>query len=521
MPLTAANIHFDALVSGTGWHTLIEAPDPGTSILINKIYLSNTAWTANWVIVRAHNVVTGEIFAFIYEAALGAFGQRSAPGRGRDGPIVLESGWELQCFSDTISVYGMIIEVNYGIDTGYGDQPSDYHSNMTKCDAGSGEVSIPIVAPAPDYKIRHAKSICAWNEDTASHACWVAMRDAGGGNYTLLMNMGNLTSLQIVHFPFSGEGITVNEDTEVAFNKGSADAANSVKVWCSWLEAGGYEDIGPSDTGPWTRSQQIIQRRSIALDGQLDRLMTYPTVAAGIGIANYWTLLVWSRPTGWQTNAEHLFMLGGLSNPGAIHLGRNTDPGATGTDHPYEIEVHEGSTTKKLYRFSPGFVAGVWECVAITFDGDASDGAGYEKLQVWKDGIKQGYFYVTRVVNDAIGVLTDTNRYIGLGGAPTGTGTNTDGFLGEIWNAAVWSRVLTDDELVHLSSRYNSHYDLRLSHGPYVAGVDLEHYYRPGLRYSPNLGEDFGLGGDLTDLTYEEDVTDADLVDNFPGKGLI
>lgn len=245
--------------------------------------------------------------------------------------------------------------------------------------------------------------------------------------------------------------------------------------------------------------------------------MTYPTAAAPIGIADEWTIFVWSRPMGWSANTEWLFMLGGLSNTGAIHLSRNTTPAG---GNPYEIEIHEGAVTKKLWRWYGGALTGYWEPVAVRFVGSKPQA---NKLDVFVNG--EWYIWpaktVTKITNEDIGTLTDTDRFIGLGGAPTGTGTNTDGFWGRIWNAAVWSTGLSNDAIAQISDPAHSQNDLREECGAYTAAMaaSLEHYYRPGLRYSPNLGEDFGLGGNLTDLTFEEDVDDTDLVDENPLKG--
>lgn len=520
MPLTAATVDFDANVSGTGWHTLIDPPDAGTSILLYAIQILNGAWAANDVRLRLYNDLTTEIFELFYNTAMPGLNEGRVPTRGKEGPIIFESGWRLQAYSSTISVAGLHVLVNYGIDTGYGDQPSDYHASHITCDAAAGVTALPALAEAPEHKIRHIKSVALFNGDSISHAMWSLTRDPGGANPAYVWNMTNLAALTCVHFPYVHEGITIDENRELAIQKGTADTAGGVKVWVSYMEAGGYEHIGPSDTGPWTKSQQIIQRRSINLDGQLDRLMTYPTPAAQIGIADQFTLLVWTKPyKPWQPNQEWIFMLGGLSNSGAIFLSRNTDPAAGGPNAPYEIEIHDSSATKKLYRWGPTLTGGYWECAAVTFDGSASEPY---KLQCWKNGSVYVWpLTLNRVIDLAIGTLTDTTRYMGLGGAPTLGTSNTDGFYGRIWAAAAWSRVLGPAEIQYLSDPYNSHYDLRLSHGPYVASSALEHYYRPGLQYSPNMGKDYGLGGNLTDLTFENHVSNADLVDDFPGKGLI
>lgn len=524
MPLTAATVHFNGAVEGTGWKDLIDAPDPGTSILIYRAQLLNGAWGNNWVIFQCIHTVTGEVFDWFSAATMGALTSAWVPYRNNEGPIVMESGWKLRVYSSAIIVGGLNVEINYGIDTGYGSQPSDYHSAMTQLDPGAGITVLPVVAAAPDYKVRHVRSMCLTNYDTVTHGIWGTMRDAGGANAALLWNLGNVVAQGRVYAPYHNEGLTLDSTNEIAINKSVNDVTNPSKVWCSWLEAGGYPTIGPSDEGPWTASQQIIQRRSIHLDGAQDRLMTYPTPAGGaaIGIADEWTMVVWSKKQGaWSSNTEWLFMLGGLSNAGAIHLSRNTDPAVGG--NPYEIEIHEGAVTKKKWRWYGGAIGGYWECAGVTFDGSQAQA---NKLNVFMNGgwyIWPGLPSPTKVIDEDIGTLVDEDRYLGLGGAPAASGTNNDGFGGRIWMGAVWSTALSPATMAQLGDPTHSHHDLRTYHGAYTPAeaATLEHYYRPGLRYSPNIGKDWGVGGNLTDLQYENHVADVDLVDDFPAKGLI
>lgn len=520
MALTAAHAHYDAVVDGINWQTVLEGPPIGTSYLLNRINLCNMGWGAIWIILELYSSeINVKVGLFMHFNTPG-FATYEFPATGKDGPIVMESGWDLRVYSNTLVVGGAVVDVDYGIDDGYGDHPSDYHASRERFDAAAGHCARPLVDAAPENKVRAVKSVVVNNTDGITHNYWTFTTDVGGADPGFLWNLGNLTLGVTGYLPYRTGGISIESDRELRMQKGTADSASFSRMYASYLIAGGVEGVGPSDTGPWTRSQQVAQRRCVAFDGALDRLMTHPTAATTIGIANHWTILVWCNKAGTSPDIEHILMLGALADNGAIHLSCNTDPLEGGPYAPFEIEViDQGGTSKKKYRWGGTLSTGIWECVGVTFDGSATDADGDKKLQCWKNGVKYD-LTVDRATDDAIGALVDTNRYLGLGGSPEPTGTNTDGFPGSIWQAAVWSRVVSDEELVYLSSVYHAHNTLRESHGPYVAGVDLEHYWRPGIYYEGGFGVDFGLGSDTAQLSFEESVDNNNIDMDYPGKEL-
>lgn len=496
---------------GGGWVTLIQSPAYGTSNLIYKATLINT-WATAWCFISLSNGL--ESIPIVWDTSLAPLGNMKFPqdwlstDKQCSGPAVQEYGWELRAYCGAYTLSPAAVEVQYAEHKGYGDRLSDYHFNWEVMPSASGFSPLPLVDSPPANKTRTIRSMTITNSDSVTHGYWLWEADEDGvTNRIWIENLGNIPAGKTLVWPIKGRAHTISPGRSIGIWKNSADTTSTTLACASYLEAGGHPDVGPSDEGPWTNSYPIASRRCVSFDGAQDRLNKYPDPASAIGIADHFTIMGWIWQAGWNPNLQYIFCLGSGSNPGAIHVYRNTQL----PYKPLEIDLHEGSVTKKKYRWDPDLELFTWKCWAAVWDGTA------DTLRVFIDGVEDPPEGDQIQVDDPVGTLTDTNRHISVGGMQS---ASNDGYEGDIWACMAWDEVLSDEEIYYLAQPVNAHFNLNTARGPYTAGhaAALQHWYMPGRRYSTNLGKDFALGGTPIDLPYENSLSNADLVNNWPGK---
>jgi hypothetical protein len=265
----------------------------------------------------------------------------------------------------------------------------------------------------------------------------------------------------------------------------------------------GFSYVAPGGTGevkvkykyrPLDQPEKIRDKYSVDFDGNTERLQTSPT-AQTLTMGATWTILAWVKPQSNDGNEQQVYCHGNDSNSNRIHLYRDTQDG----DYPWVIDIMDVATNQKTYYFGPNLLMNTWHLIGARLFGGT--------LTVFVDGAVVTPTDTTQ--DDAIS-MTDTARQMAVGGKSMPVAT--DGFDGRIHSAMSWSWQLSEAAILYLWQ--NRNLDLREASGDYVTPNALQHWYRLGYKVSPDIGKDYG--NDPFDLSDENDITDADIVIDYP-----
>lgn len=220
-----------------------------------------------------------------------------------------------------------------------------------------------------------------------------------------------------------------------------------------------------------------------------------------IGIANVWSMLVWSRRT-ISTNLQWLCQVHRFGSANHIEILAQQALGGRG-DFTW---VDATNSPTAVARWENFYSINSWISTLISWDGT--------ELRVWKNGIQLGAPDSGDATPVPAPVMTDGgDRQMILGGRFSGN----DGWAGRVSQWGIW-RVRVDAAASFLQTSPSS-IDLNANSGAYQFAGDLAHWYRPGHEASPNLGKDFAAAGFTPTIDIEVDaigITDADRIADVP-----
>lgn len=171
----------------------------------------------------------------------------------------------------------------------------------------------------------------------------------------------------------------------------------------------------------------VVQGHSVPLEGGVKYMSTVS--AQSLGIGDSWTIQAWVKVDdsgGYMWIAREAL---GLDN-------RITCRATSGGDFTFQIWDENGNFIKS-YELANGVTVGSWHHLAMTWNGSTNE------LKPYVNGVDKSSA-VTKI-EDLTGTMTSTARIFDVG-SYTSAGT----FLGRASSAAIWSSVLTADEIAEI-----------------------------------------------------------------------
>jgi hypothetical protein len=235
----------------------------------------------------------------------------------------------------------------------------------------------------------------------------------------------------------------------------------------------------------------VGEGRSLEFDGTADFLSKTSSLT-DLDIANTFTMMVWMKHETAGGDCRIFDTLEpGLSNQSRINMRLRGDVAGD----PFQVAIRDnGGTNLKLYQFNGVSADEDWYNFATSWSG--TDLKGY------RNGIEDAS--PTKTNDDAV-TLVERSRQAFVG---RNSSASNQFFQGTIGCIALWSSVLTDNEILELSLR-GLEFDLRQAGQVYDSQDDLVIYYYFGFNPDSALGTD--LGSSATNLT----ATSLDETDTF------
>jgi hypothetical protein len=216
--------------------------------------------------------------------------------------------------------------------------------------------------------------------------------------------------------------------------------------------------------------------KSIDFNGTDERMDGTST----IGIANTWTISFWMKRTGGDSIMSIGFAVSGIVFRGASGI----------------VDVKLGSVSGSPF-LDQGFGATTsgWAHIVATWNGTT--------FRLWSNDSESAQ---SPHVPGA-GSLSDGSREVSLATAPF---PGDSMFAGRMGHVAIWSTVLTDDEITKV---YTDGFDINLTYdqGDYASASTLVRYWRPGAQ-SGDIGQDYEGSLDLA----LNNISAADIVTDSP-----
>jgi hypothetical protein len=212
-----------------------------------------------------------------------------------------------------------------------------------------------------------------------------------------------------------------------------------------------------------------------------------------LGVENAFSLMMWVRPD--NTSGNRMIDIEPLaSEMDKISLRIVAEDGVSDS---VSVRLYNAMETQfKRWNWSHVLPLGAWSHVVSTWDG-----AG---IRLYVNAVEA--LLPTKTTNDA-GAVGATPRVVQL--------SQNETYAGVFHQAAVWSSVLTLEEILRIYNAGKTGVDLATDSPLYTSSASLQHWYRLG-EDPAQIGLDYG-NGTAHNLTTLVNLTANDITSDAPG----
>ena len=189
--------------------TVLAGPAAGISRLVTLASIYNRYWGADQPFTL-YLENGGTAYNLYYDATLPFATNVLRPGATSNGPIILESGWDLRAVTSAAATDDIDLTVSYAEDAGDGDASSPYH--IAGLEGGDAQYDTLVSEPSSGT-VRIVRQVVFSNDDVVDHHYSLALYD-GSTNYAVFMYL-NVPAGSVGWVLGSGRSIVVPNGWEI------------------------------------------------------------------------------------------------------------------------------------------------------------------------------------------------------------------------------------------------------------------------------------------------------------------